>query len=297
VSGAAGCRPRARSPAPVGTGTRRGDADAGRCGSDAGLDVTDADLIVGTSAGSVVGTVVASGQPLDALYARQLTPSDGGVERAMTQLDIPSLTAIFSRWAGAAEMTPAVRAEIGALALAAPTAPEDDWLAAIAALLGVREWPARRLLVTAVDAADGTFQAWERDAGVELVRAVASSCAVPGMFPPVTISGRRYMDGGVRSVTNADLARGAGVVLVIAPIGASAEGLGAVARRHTDAEVAALRAAGSRVEVVLPDAAALAAFGPNLMDPQRRAAGAEAGRRQGAALAAGLRAPWAGEAV
>lgn len=259
---------------------------------DGGVDPATADLIVGTSAGSIVGTQVRGGVSLDRLYAEQTAASDGRVEAAIGQ-DLEKLTAIFTRWAQAPAMTEQICAEIGALAVAAKTAPEEDWLNAIGARLPDRTaWPEGALVVTAVDAESGAFRTWDRASGAPLTEAVASSCAVPGMFPPVTIHGRRYIDGGVRSGTSVDLARGHDLVIVVAPIGASPQGIGGIARRQLDAEVDGLRAAGSTVEVILPDAAAQEAFGPNLMDPSRRGPAAEAGLRQGSETAARLASLW-----
>ena len=65
---------------------------------------------------------------------------------------------------------------------------------------------------------NGEFVAFEKSSGVSLVDAVAASCAVPGVWPPVTINGRRYIDGGMRSAVNADLAAGYERVVVLAPI-------------------------------------------------------------------------------
>ena len=127
---------------------------------------------------------------------------------------------------------------------------------------------------------------WDNDSGVPLSRAVASSCSVPGIYPPITINGRRYMDGGMRSATNADLAKGYdNVILVVVTAG----GVGPMAdasRKRIDAEVAVLRESGSNVSVISPDAASLEAFGINLMDFTRRAGAAEAGLAQGRAEAA-----------
>ena len=64
--------------------------------------------------------------------------------------------------------------------------------------------------ITLWSTADGSLVQWQRSSGVPLPLAVASSCAVPWVYPPVTINGRRYMDGGARSATNADLAAGHG---------------------------------------------------------------------------------------
>jgi NTE family protein len=257
-----------------------------------GVDPDAAGLVVGTSAGSVVGTQLRGGRTPDDLYAEQFVPSDGAAERTIGQ-DADKLRSIFGRWTRAERMTRELSVEIGRLAIEAKTVSEEERLAIFRTrLLSVTDWPARPLIVTAVDALTGESRTWDRKSGVPLALAVASSCAVPGMFPPVTIDGRRYIDGGVRSGTSADLAGGHDAVLVVAPLGASPEGIGGISRRALDAEVEALRQAGSAVDVILPDEAAMVAFGPNLMDPERRASAAEAGLRQGRAAAPRLAASW-----
>ena len=264
---------------------------------DGGLEPAAAELIVGTSAGSITGTQVRAGRSLDELYAAQIAPYRGEIRQQMANLDMAALTALFQTWAAAPEMTEAIAREIGQMALGARTVDEASWLGAIGATLGVNDWPDGGLIVVAVDAESGTLAAWDRASTAPLLPAVASSCAVPGMFPPVTINGRRYMDGGVRSVSNADLARGHDVVLIVAPIGARVEGIGRVSRQALDAEAHELRAAGAAVEVVLPDDAALAAFGPDLMNPAQRVPAAEAGLRQGRETAERLRSLWSGAAA
>jgi NTE family protein len=248
---------------------------------DAGLDLTGADLIVGTSAGSVVGAQVATGASLDELYHRQVTPGRGPKEKPP---DLGPLMEFFAARAAKGAARAAVRptrevlAWIGAQARAASTkVTEATRIEVIKARLPVHDWPQRRLMVTAVDTADGAFIAWERASGVPLPLAVASSCAVPWVYPPVTIGGRRYMDGGVRSATNGDLAAGHDLVLIVAP----SAGMGSSAA--LDDEVAGLGAGGARVAVVAPDAAAVEAIGPNPLDPSRRPAAAEAGLAQAAA--------------
>jgi NTE family protein len=113
---------------------------------------------------------------------------------------------------------------------------------------------------------------------VPLVRAVAASCAVPCVYPPIAVNGRRYIDGGIRSGTNADLAAGADTVVVIAPM-ADSGSLGAPA-----AELAGLRER-STVSLIKPDKAALAAIGTNVLDATRREPALEAGIAQGESLA------------
>ncbi|MGI8552660.1 MAG: patatin-like phospholipase family protein [Dehalococcoidia bacterium] len=198
----------------------------------------------------------------------------------------------FAKLGSLGERIQATRAEIGAMALAARTPGEARRLELIASRLGFDQWPQKRLVVTAVDAQTGAFVTWDKDSGVRLAAAIASSSAVPGMYPPVTINGRRYIDGGIYSATCAEIARGYETVLIVAPLGASRDGLGGFARRTLDAEAEALRKDGSTVNVIQPDAEALEAFGPNLMGPSRRQQAAEAGVRQGEALAERLRGVW-----
>jgi NTE family protein len=253
---------------------------------DAGLDLTGADLVVGTSAGSVVGAQVATAVPVDELYRRQVEPARGPLDRPP---DLGKLIEFFAGRSGP-DGVPGVRprptremmAWIGAQARACSLkVTEAGRLEAIKGRLPVHEWPERPLLVTAVDTADGAFVAWRRSSGVPLPLAVASSCAVPWVYPPATINGRRYMDGGVRSTTNADLAAGHELVLIVAPIA----GFG---RATVDEEADELRRAGARVEVVVPDAPAIESIGPNPLDPARRAQAAEAGLAQAPAAAEAL---------
>ena len=179
--------------------------------------VLAADLVIGTSAGSAVAAQITSGVPLADLYDRQLSPESAEIE---VQLDMEDLLARFTA-AGAGASTPddAMRA-IGALALDTDTVAEPVRKAAIAARLPVPDWPDRPVLLPAIDALTGELTVFSRDSRVALVDAVAASCAVPGIWPPVTINGRRYIDGGVGSATHADLAAGYDRILVIVPGGA-----------------------------------------------------------------------------
>ena len=257
-----------------------------------GIDTTEAQLIVGTSAGSVVGTQIALGETLEELLAQELAPDDGAIAR-LIQIDLQGTQQLFMRWAGITEVTQEVRREIGELALGAKTVDEASWVAYFEERLDGKTWPDRDLRVTAVECQSGAFEVWTRDSGVPLARAVASSCAVPGLFPAVKINGRFYTDGGVRSGTSADLAEGFDSVLIVAPIGARSEGIDPLLGSQARQEAEALRAAGSRVELVFPDAGSLEAIGFNRMDATRRGVSAEAGMAQGRALATRLAESWA----
>lgn len=248
-----------------------------------GIRLSSADLFVGTSAGSVVGAVLASGLEPAAFLQLQLAEAASDLENGA--VDPLAVQRIDARWRSAAVMTRDVRRELGAMALAAPTVPEADWVGWFARYLAPIPWPAAPLQVTAVNAETGDFVVWDRDAGVPLHLAVASSCTVPGLFPPVSIGGARYIDGGVRSGTNADLASGYDLVVVMAPLAFRQT---AVGRLSLDAEIARLEADGSQVVAIEPDEAALAAFGPDMMDATRRQEAAAAGLRQSRVAAARL---------
>ena len=241
--------------------------------AEAGVDLTDADLVVGTSAGSVVGAQVTSGGEPEFLYERQLEPP---AQERVARMGRRNLARYGWAMLASRGRDVAFRRRVGALALQAEAAgltpTEQERLDVIGSRLLSTEWPSRRLVITAVDAATGEFRTFDRDSGVPLLLAVAASCAVPGVYPPITIDGRRYVDGGMRSAANADLAAGYEQVVVLAPI---ARGGGPLA--SVDSQVSGLVA---RVAVVSPDAGSRTAIGRNVLDPAARAASARAGRAQ-----------------
>jgi NTE family protein len=252
---------------------------------DANVDVLDIDLVVGTSAGSAVGAgASASRELIKQFYEQQL--SHGPDDKEMgAELDLEQFATTMLQVLGSASSPEDARAKLGALALATETVPESVRREIIGARLPSPEWPERKLIITACDAETGEFVTFDRDSGVELVDAVAASCAVPGVWPPVTINGRRYMDGGVRSTTNADLAEGYERVLIVAPFPPMETPMGP----NFDKEIAPLRAKG-QVAAVVPDNTALAAFGVNPLDPSTRPESARAGYAQAASYVDEVRA-------
>jgi NTE family protein len=255
--------------------------------AEAGTDLSGADLVVGTSAGSVVGAQLTCDAELEAMYARQLEPPAQEKVARMTRSNLARYG-----WAMLVSRGRDIefRRRIGSLALAAEkaglTPPEQERLDVIGSRLVSRQWPDRSLVVTAVDAETGEFHAFDRDSGVPLLQAVAASCAVPGVYPPCTIDGRRYVDGGMRSAANADLAQGYDRLVVLAPI---PRGIGPLA--SVDAQVTGLV---SRVAVVSPDEASRRAIGRNVLDPAARAGSARAGRAQAASVAERVADVWTG---
>jgi NTE family protein len=259
------------------TGILQGIADESPTAARALLD---SDVLVGTSAGSAVVAQIGSGSSIQDLFARQ-------VQEASSEIDpgvgVDAITDLFLAALSQPDTTVAQkRQRIGAVALATETVAEPVRRNVIAQRLPTHTWPDRVLRVTAIDIATGELVVFDRNSGVDLVDAVAASCAVPGAWPPVTIGDRRYMDGGIGSAINLDVADDCDMAVVLVPMGVSAPspfGSGPAA------EIAAFR--GTTLDV-FADPESLAAFGPNALDPRCRIASAEAGRVQGRREAAGV---------
>jgi NTE family protein len=296
---------------------------------DAGIDVTTADLIIGTSAGATAAAQLLGASPSRLLSdvlssappqrtgpigpaggssggsgggsatdtaSAPATGTPGGTRGAGTPGSAPTITSHLettSRIIAASHDAADMRQRIGAAALAQDAALDDSasarWRATVAARFPDRLWPERAVLITAVDARTGESVVFDRRAGVDLVDAVAASTS--GGPIPFRIGDARYIDGGYRSIENADLAAGFARVLVLSPLGGRSRhpfDWGT----HLETQVGELRAGGSTVETVFPDEASTAAFGDNLMDPSTRPPAARAGRDQGRALAGHLDAFW-----
>jgi NTE family protein len=268
---------------------------------DAGLDVTKADLVIGTSAGSTAAAQITSATPTE-LLASILAPAPqpgtgpAGSGRGRVRIGpaadhMERTSAIIAAAQDAADM----RRRMGAAALDMDAASDGSgparWRATVAARLPSQHWPERTVLVVAVDARTGEPVVFDRESGVDLADAVAASCANGFGVPPYGIGDRRYIDGGYRSNENADLAAGYGRVLVLSPLGGRSRAP-ADWGIHLAAQADELRARGSRVETVFPDSDARDAFGTNLMDPSTRPPAARAGYNQGRALAGPLTEFW-----
>lgn len=246
--------------------------------------LVDADVIVGTSAGSTVAAQVSVGTDLQDLFDRQLHGTSSEIE---VDVDFEALLAAFAAAAEGAFSADEIRRRIGSFALSTPTVDESARLAAVRGRLLELHWPDREVLIPAVDAETGELVVFDRRSGVSLVDAVAASCAVPGVWPPVTIDGRRYIDGGTRSGTNADLAGAADRILVITPSLAGVQ----TPMNHLPEEIEQLGA--GRVLALYADEASVAAFGTNPLSPTTRRPAALVGRELGRRSAAAVAAFWA----
>jgi NTE family protein len=256
------------------TGVLRGIADESPA---AARLLLDSDVLVGTSAGSAVAAQIGGGSTLEAMFDRQVAETsaeiDSGVDvNAIAELFLAALAEPYEK---SLDKTRQQMQRIGAVAVATKTVPEPVRRQVIAQRLPAQDWPNRALRLTAIDTATGELVVFDRESGVELVDAVAASCAVPGAWPPVTIAGRRYMDGGVASPVNLGVARDCGVAVVLLPSGVDAPS------PFGDGPAAEIAAFAGATFTVFADDHSLAAFGPNLLDPRCRITSAVAGREQG----------------
>lgn len=233
--------------------------------------VDDVDIVIGTSAGATVGAQILSGVPLDELFARQVSDHHGEISPT---IDLELLAKVFGELGAGGTDSDVQRQRIGEIALQAPTISEEERRRVIEWRLPQHEWPRKKLILTAINAVTGEFITWDSTSHVSLIDAVASSCAVPSVWPCVTINNTKYYDGGLRTSTNAHLATGYDTVYVIAPL---TQGITPLIAKEIDD----LRTSGSTVHVVVTDADAIAAMGPNSLDPRFRGIAAEHGKRQG----------------
>jgi NTE family protein len=263
---------------------------------DFGFDARQADLVVGTSAGSITGTLLRLGvspEDLAAWTVKAPLSSDDDVLAHLAGTDVPELAPLrprdlLSRPAGLPSWHMVRRAVTrpwlfrplaAGLALLAPG--RHDIVAQLAALreLGTGTWP-RQLWITAVRRRDGRRVVFGRPGSpsAPLHLAVAASCSVPGYFAPVEIGGTSYVDGGVHSPTNAALLRGCGLdlAIVVSPM-SGPPGLRpdvyAATRRYSARllarEVRALERAGVRTVVFTPGEAEQRVMGNDMMARDR----------------------------
>ncbi|WBQ04396.1 patatin-like phospholipase family protein [Kribbella sp. CA-293567] len=245
-----------------------------------GITFTDADLIVGTSAGSVVGATLATGGDLAAL-AQQVTgslPTPAG-----TTADIPALQALTADTIAATATAEEAMAQIGQYALAAATVDESGYVGTeVFASFATTAWPAA-FRCTGIDATTGQLRVWDAADGYDLPSALAASCAVPLLFPPITVGDSRYMDGGMLSPLNVPLAAGYDEVVVVSCFALNLPaGIVDPGAQQRLAEIDELRTQGAKVTVIEPSPLFLdiSGWGANVMDTSRAQAAYDAGTQQ-----------------
>jgi NTE family protein len=255
-----------------------------------GISLLAADFILGTSAGAIIGAQIAAGRDpvvmAEAILAEATHRRGQGFDSRHPAEAIAKLPELFRK----SQSSKLGRMEVGAYALAAST-PDDlgsyiEWMTSI---VRVDNWP-KTIGIVAVDVADGEPRILQQDCGTTLGAAVAASCCLPGLSPPVLISGKHYMDGGLRSTANADLVPRFDRILIL-----SFNPPGPVGQRmlsRVTAQAASLLAVGMRVLVITPDETCLTAIGQNTRDFARRPEITRAAVAQGTAIADSLEEFW-----
>ncbi len=243
---------------------------------------------VGTSAGSVVSAELAHGVSPEDLLEKQLQ-AEGSNEafQLYSQREADARNQVLVRKVNG-DLVQA-RKRIGAFALRSETPSLEMRRSIIRSRLSSEAWPTCPLRLIAVDTATAQSVVLDKSGQLNLVDAVMASCAVPGVWPPVPLDDARLMDGGLRSMTNADLATESSHVLVLAPLGYSEDN---PVSGHLRKEVEQLRQSGANVDVIVPDEDSVQAIGDNVLDPGRRIISAQAGLKQGLSLLQSLHAPW-----
>jgi NTE family protein len=239
-----------------------------------GVDLAEADVIVGTSAGSIAATLLARGGDL-----RELAdPVTSRGEKPALQTDPAVTTEVFTMARAAAADPILTRQRMGRAALRAKTSPAAVRIERMGELVGSGPWPHQGLLIPTIDAESGLPKVWSAADGVPAHVAVAASTAMPGLSAPIPIAGRNYIDGAFREGANADLVAAADRLVLIEPLG------NVFTTATPDGPTMVLR--------IGPDPASLAAFGEDINDLARWPAVFDAGIAQAAAHIDAVRTMW-----
>ena len=256
------------------------------------VNLRTADLTIGTSAGATLAAQLGSKVSIADLFQRMVSAS-GDREMAPSPSLLESFQKARSNFAAIENRSDRIR-QIGNWALETPTVAEPDRRAIVAERLPSHSWPDTELQIVVVDAHSGEMVVFDRNSQVHLVDAVTASCAVPGIWPPVTIHGRRYIDGGVRSAENADLAKGYARTLILSPMGATLPRIGG---NSLTEQIETLHNSGGKTCLVCPDSKSRRAIGLNPLSLETRRPAAEAGRDQGRRIGADVATFWKADAL
>jgi NTE family protein len=292
--------------------------------AETGWRASDAEVIVGTSAGAVIGALAAAGvsseymsayaagHTLDDVADAELRAAAVAAARASAgeyrlEWTLPPIGPGSWRLAAATLLAPHRHS---------PTAVLAGWLPrgfiSTAPIRRVVEafidepWPTKtRFWAVAADYGSGRRVAFGSEGAppATVGEAVAASCAIPGFYHPVRVAGRRYVDGGICSVSNLDLMCDEGLDLVIClnPMSSLAQATGcspadrmaavmrAAAGRRLGREAQRLREAGTRVLILQPNERDASLMGFNLMSGARRLEVMEQARRSVAQELRGIR--------
>jgi NTE family protein len=240
--------------------------------AEGGIDLREFDVFVGTSAGAIVGGQLAAGFLPHVPRPRSVPPPPAGPAVDRSSLDLTILGGVFKLWGTMTHANPEVAAQIGKLTASLPRDAQKGWADRVVYGMGLEGWPERPFLVSTVDTETGERRVFDRSSGADVNAVVIASSAVPGMFPPIEIDGRLYMDGQVHSSTNADLLlpfKPEQVLIAMPTNRVTGSGIGPHAENMLERELTALRAAGCAISLRMPQPEDIEKLGSNLMDPRK----------------------------
>jgi NTE family protein len=240
--------------------------------AEAGIDLRESDMFVGTSAGAIVGAQLAAGFLPHLPRPRSVPPPPPGGAVDRSSLDLTILGGVFKLWGTMTHDDREVAAQIGKLTASLPRDSQKGWADRVVYGMGLEGWPERPLLISAVDTASGERRVFDRSSGTDINAVVTASSAVPGMFPPVEIDGKLYMDGQVHSSTNADVLlpfKPEQVLIAMPTNKVTGSGIGPHAENMLERELTALREAGCVISLRMPQPEDSDKLGTNLMDPRK----------------------------
>ncbi|MGH1493185.1 MAG: patatin-like phospholipase family protein [Acidimicrobiales bacterium] len=263
-----------------------------------GFDPRTAEIMVGTSAGAIAAAILRGDVPVAEIRDRLLAAIDDPDQMPELRLLAGGTPKTVPRiWGGPGAPTMAVRelrrgrkmqlSKVLAAMLPQGRSPLSPVTERIEKLHS-SEWPERPLWIPATNQQSGRLAVFGRDREAPVAKAVEASAALPVYFAPVKIGKRSYVDGGIGSPFNADLlvdyrtgtpsdGEPLDLVIVLAPLSVDelrkknpfASVARSLPRRRLLAECRAIKAAGTDVLIIQPDALVAKAMGLNPMDPDR----------------------------
>jgi NTE family protein len=265
-----------------------------------GVDLSKADVTIGTSAGAMVGAAIKAGRLAEFTQALQQLGANPEMANKELNISLGADSQVRARTImGQTDViTPASIQEIGRAAMAAHNAPDEKYVGSIDTLLGLSAWPAGHY-TTSTDCYTGESVIVSADSGATIAQAAAASSSLPGVNGPTWLGDRLCMDGGVSlSSTHADMLAGAKSVVIIGMFDFQAHppqhvnpSFGIAERVNpgtAQREAAALQAAGSSVHVAIanPDPQT------NFMDAAQIIPAIATGKAAGKADAPSIAAIW-----
>ena len=239
-----------------------------------GIDIRNADLVIGTSGGAQAATGITSTKSWEEIFNEQIEPKSN---EEPPQQNMEAVVAKYSEIAQKSHSPEEWIENYSEFALQKNKFDESEHINRLKHRIKVTSWP-QNLMITAIDAQASKRAVFTKDSNVDIYRPMASSGSLPGVWPATTIDGKKYYDGGCHSMENADLAKGAHKVLILAT------NLPIVTPYKINDAIAELQNSGANVKLITPSEDVLQKLnelGGNTVDTAIRPEMARLGQQQG----------------